>query len=120
MKLRNYVKLLPCDKDETILVNLLNKAIIKVPNKVISAISETGEITSSIRTTLDQMKHLGFLVEDSFDDHKDIQDQLRLLIHSKAIFSSYILLTYACNMKCVYCYEGSLTDNLGNMTFEVT
>lgn len=120
MKLRKYVKVLPCEKDETILVNLINKAIIKVPNKVISTISETGETTPSIRTILDQMNHLGFLVEDSFDDHKDIQNQLRSLICSSAIFSSYILLTYACNMNCVYCYEGSLTNNLGNMTFEVT
>lgn len=120
MKLRKYVKILPCENDETILVNLINKAIIKVPTKVISSISEKGDTTSSIQNILEQMNNLGFLVEDSFDDHKDIQNQLRSLIYSSAVLSSYILLTYACNMKCVYCYEGSLTDNLGNMTFNVT
>ena len=120
MKLRKYVKVLQCENNETILVNLLNKAIIKVPSGIVSAILGTGETTSSTLMAFDQLRHLGFLVDDSFDDHEDIRDQLRSLIHSKAIFSSYILLTYACNMKCVYCYEGGLTDDSKIMTFDVT
>lgn len=57
---------------------------------------------------LENLKDLGFVVEDSFDEFEEIQSISRNNTLNSTMKKYRILTTTGCNAKCFYCYEKGL------------
>ena len=66
------------------------------------------------KADLERMYHMGFLVRDEEEEQAKLKEFLRQLKYGydRALFAVTILTTYACNLKCVYCFEESSRENV--------
>lgn len=68
---------------------------------------------------LKNLKYCGFLVEDNFDEKKDIKMRMLNSKFDTSVLSLTITPTMACNFRCVYCFESGHYSN-GSMTEDVS
>lgn len=68
---------------------------------------------------LRDLKYCGFLVEDDFDEKKDIKMRMLSSKFDTSVLSLTITPTMACNFRCIYCFESGHYNN-GNMTDSVS
>lgn len=78
-------------------------------------IAEKKEITDS--KFFKDLKYCGFLVEDNFDEKKEIKMRLLNSRYDTSVLSLTITPTMACNFRCTYCFESGHYCN-GVMTEE--
>ncbi|BAL80234.1 radical SAM protein [Caldisericum exile] len=93
-ELPNYVHLFQ-DGDNVIIFDLLRQGVFE--------------------TNIRQVNNFGLLkkygvIPDELNSYEDnfLKLWARSICYNTNIFSSYILLTYNCNMKCLYCYERNI------------
>lgn len=73
-------------------------------NKMFMEFIENGtDITD--KDFLIKLKYCGYLVEDGFDEKKDIYINLLSSRYETSVLSLTITPTMACNFRCVYCFE---------------
>lgn len=60
---------------------------------------------------LSQLKELGIMVNDTTDEEKELEYWFQKFKFDTSILSITLLLTYDCNMKCVYCLEEGVIRN---------
>lgn len=104
-----YVKL--SDSDEYLLVHGYTGAIDLVKNSVVGFLKYfDGKNYNGVNpATVELLKKRGYLTEKSFDDEKARVKELAELIQQKSKGASfYFIITYDCNLRCVYCYEKNL------------
>lgn len=53
----------------------------------------------------EDLKYCGFLIEDDFDEKKDIKIRMLSSRYDTSVLSLTITPTMACNFRCVYCFE---------------
>lgn len=103
-----YVKVFKVGKKVTI-VDLLRQAVFECP---------LDEFEAHANTDLLRKKGI-FSKTSNTNEEEFLKSWARSLCYSHDMFSSYILLTYHCNMKCLYCYEGELHSLAGNMDLQM-
>jgi uncharacterized protein len=57
---------------------------------------------------LNQLKDLGIMVEDEVDEDRELQYWFQRFQYNSSILSITILTTYACNLRCTYCFQEGL------------
>ncbi|MCK4528913.1 radical SAM protein [candidate division WOR-3 bacterium] len=102
-------------EDEYILYNTLTGAEFEVGQEARIAIENHIERLDE-EAALD-LKQEGILVEDNIDERKifSVYQNREKYGREKGLFNIYT--TYACNMRCTYCYEDFLTQTLENRIF---
>ena len=71
---------------------------------------ETG-IEISDEKFLEELKYCGFLIEDDFDEKKDIKIRMLNSRYDTSVLSLTITPTMACNFRCTYCFESGDYSN---------
>ena len=107
MKTSKYNICLPI-KDKHIIFNGVTKRFFIVSNQnkeaFLQILSDPDEYTDSYGPFLQRMKDEGFIVDNSTDEIKIIQQQYEHLKKSDT-YKLMILPTYACNVNCWYCTQ---------------
>ncbi|MGC1121532.1 MAG: radical SAM protein [Candidatus Methanofastidiosia archaeon] len=92
-------------EDTYILFNTLRGTIYVVDDDV-KRVLETGDIEALGEDYRDAFKNNGIIVEDNLNE----QDMYSLLYsgskYNTVSTSLHVITTYACNLACIYCYEG--------------
>ena len=61
------------------------------------------------RTYLKELLELGFLVNDDVDEDLELEYWFQRLKFDSSILDITVLTTYACNLRCTYCYEDGIS-----------
>lgn len=107
MKFSRYnLEVYDAKKKKTILFNTLSGHSFYITDKTCDSI-RSHNIDSLDNETLRAFQEYGIVIDDAVDERRLIS-----YFHNKAKFStdalsSTVLLTWACNFACVYCYEGA-------------
>ena len=93
------------DTGKIILFNTLQGNCVEIEDDL-KDIIEAGEPAQLTAETLKMFEQLGIVVDDNVDENRIFS-----YFHDREKFSSdtlnsTVLLTWACNLKCVYCFEG--------------
>jgi len=117
MKYSKFNLLIPYNKEENILFNTLSGNSFLVDDKTMGKMKENdmSEIDEELKKEMIEKK---LIVPDEIDENRYFD-----FYHNKAKYGnnnlSYtILLTWACNLRCVYCYEGAGEAKSNSMTIE--
>lgn len=117
MKFSSYNLLVPNSHDNNhYLFNTLNGNCVEIDANTSNAIRR-NDISQLSNDVQDLFIKLGILIQDFVDEHKIISyfhDQGKF---ASNFFSSTVLLTWACNLKCVYCFENT-GEHITNMNIE--
>lgn len=84
-------------------------------------IIETKSIESLSKHDIEMYKNTGVLIEDGFDEHRYYSYIYNRDKFNSKVLSLTILLTNACNLRCVYCFQGAGekdSSSLNNTTRE--
>lgn len=96
--------------DETtgriVLFNTLTGHSFFVTQDIVDAI-RCNNISVLDKATLNLFKRCGIVVEDSVDEKRYVAYYHNKVKFASDSLSSTVLLTWACNFSCVYCYEGA-------------
>ena len=117
MKYSKFNLIVPDEKTgKIILFNTLQGHCLEIDSDTKKMV-ENREIENLESGVLQLFLHHGIIIKDEIDENKIFD-----YFHSQEKFStnsinSTVLLTWACNLKCVYCFEGS-KENANNMTME--
>jgi len=110
-------------ENECLLYNTRTQGMVKINQELRDDIDRFGDKRSIIkeenRLNINQLHQMGILAESEEEDVERLRDflqQLKYGVHNN-IFAVTFLTTYACNLKCVYCFEENSRDNV-KMTFE--
>lgn len=114
MKTSVYNLVVPCKKGFAVF-NTLNGSILFVDEEM-KTILQQGDFGKLKKEDIETLKRLGFLIDDDLDEKRVLSFRLKSLIYSPRKASFSVLPTYACNLACPYCYEGSGTINRGTMS----
>lgn len=109
MKFSRYnLEVFDPDAKKTILFNTLSGHSFYITDEVCESIrsQDVGQLDDE---TLQAFQKCGIVVDDTVDERRIVS-----YFHGKAKFSadavsSTVLLTWACNFACIYCYEGAGT-----------
>lgn len=115
MKPSIYNIFFPTKERGYILYNTLTGAEFEIDQKARTAIEK--DIETIDRAIGLELKHESVLVEDNIDERRIflVHQNREKYSKEKGLFNIYT--TYACNMRCSYCYEDFLTKTLGSHTF---
>lgn len=106
MKFSKFNLIVPDEKTgQVILFNTLQGSCIEI-DEATKNIIHSGKIENIEKETVDLFVKHGVIVNDNIDE-----DRVFSYFHDKEKFSnntinSTVLLTWACNLKCIYCFEG--------------
>jgi len=117
-KFNIWVKDYP-NKGEYLLFNTRTQALLKINEELKEALDKlTGHrspVTGhKLEENLKALKANGIMVEDRKEDEAKLKDFFRQLKYESDTlpFEATILTTYACNFRCVYCFEESVKDDV--------
>ncbi len=107
-------------KGEHLLFNTRTQALIKVNQELKTELDsltlhrDTRSQGHKVTKNLQALKANGVIVEDENEDAAKLKDFFRQLkSKSDALpFEATILTTYACNFRCVYCFEEAVKDDV--------
>lgn len=120
MKFSRYNLILKADeKDEYILFNTLTGNCFKIDADS-KNILEENRIDSLDEERLKIYKEKKIVLDENVDEIKWIDYFHNKHKFSSKTFSITVLLTWACNLKCVYCYEGAGEVKSTNMDDDTT
>ena len=117
MKSSAYNMFVPCKKGYAAF-NTLTGSVLFVDAEM-KEILETGQFESLDKNHLEALKQVGFIIDYNLDEKQVLSYKLKSLIYSQQNASFSVLPTYACNLACPYCYEGSGELRKGTMTEEM-
>lgn len=103
--------------DEHLLYNTRTQALVKIPTGVKSVV-EQGDQQDSVtaaryKEDLDILYRMGLIVNNLEEDVQKIKAHMQQIKSSvdRKSFPVTLLTTYACNLKCSYCFEESSRTN---------
>jgi uncharacterized protein len=118
MKPSAYNMVIPCKKGFAAF-NTLTGSLLFIDEEM-KDILEKGHFESLQTKDLDILNREGFVIDDDLDEKQLLSFKVKRLIYSSRIASFSVLPTYACNLACPYCYEGSGEIRRDTMTEEMT
>ena len=95
--------------DRTVIVNTLSGAIDVIDNKYMPLLREPSRITSNI-DIYEPLVERGYLFPSLAAENAEVQSLLKGYTGYGRPTMFVICPTYACNLRCVYCFEGTLTQ----------
>jgi len=117
-KFNLWVKDYP-NKNEYLLFNTRTQALIKINQELKETLDDLPDSklktqNSKLKQNLEALKESGIIVEDEKEDDAKLKDFFRQLKYDSSAlpFEVTILTTYACNFRCVYCFEESVKDDV--------
>ncbi|MDE6748676.1 MAG: Cys-every-fifth radical SAM/SPASM peptide maturase CefB [Lachnospiraceae bacterium] len=114
MKLSNFNLIVPLG-EKRILFNTLSGHCVEIEEEVANLISSNKIDLLSPQLVRDFV-NLGIIVEEAYNETSVIKYYHDKEKYSSNMLLSTVLLTWGCNLKCVYCFEGS-DHNFHNMNF---
>lgn len=117
MKPSKYNLYIPLEnqKEKYILFNTLYGSTFTI-NKNTKNILENNQLKLLSMDEREEFEAKKILVENNVDELKYIEYMLNQTKFSRASLNLTVLLTWACNLKCVYCYQGAGEIKKGTMT----
>jgi len=76
--------------------------------KVMERAEERHPLNGEEIRHLDQLRELGIMVDDEVDEDQELQYWFQKFRYDPSILSITVLTTYACNLKCIYCFQDGL------------
>ena len=95
--LRNVVRKIPFDQNQTILFNTMNNATSLIDNKELDSLQATNTIDSGLRDDLEE----GDFLDSSPIRFSDLANDPE----SDSVFTVEVNMTEGCNLTCSYCYQ---------------
>ncbi len=99
------------DKGEFLVFNTFNDSRVIINEELKKAMDRAGErspLNEDEINHLNQLRDLGIMVDDEVDEDRDLQYWFHKFRYDPSILSVTILTTYACNLKCSYCFQEGL------------
>src|SRR6185503_2608621 len=104
-------------KDEFLAYSTRTQALVKIDRHLKETIDHLNGHFSLLDTAVQQnirtLHQMGILVENEEEEQRKLKehlDQIKFGVHRKMLPIT-ILTTYACNLKCVYCFQESSRTN---------
>lgn len=94
------------DTDDFVLFNTLSGESFIISSDVEEKI-KNNDLEGWDEEVYDMFKKHRIIVEDSFDELRLYEYQLQKTKFTSDTLTSTVLLTWACNLKCIYCFEGA-------------
>lgn len=79
---------------------------------------ENGVIDFLSNEEKNEYEGAGILLKDEIDENRIFSYHYNKQKYNNEVLSLTVLLTYDCNLRCVYCYEGAGEANKGSLTNE--
>jgi uncharacterized protein len=76
--------------------------------KVMERVDGNGSLKRDEIDYLNQLRELGIMVDDEVDEDREIRYWFQRFKYDSSILSITILTTYACNLRCTYCFQEGL------------
>lgn len=116
MKFSKYNLFIPLNEGN-VLVNTFTGATFRVSDDI-KAIIEEGLPEKLEEQVYNEYCATGVLIEDNIDEKRILEYLYQKEKFSNQVLNLTILLTYNCNLRCIYCYEGAGEVNKGSLTEE--
>ncbi len=107
----------PTDQDHLI-YNIRTQGMVKINHELRKIIENSEKILPTLRERhskdLTALHKMGMIVKNEKEDHQNLKFFLNQLKHESKTdsFAVTILTTYACNLKCTYCFEETSRANV--------
>lgn len=99
--------------NETLIFNSFSDSRVIVDEELLNIIKNCEQLTDKSRMSqLLELKELGILTESKMNEDKEIEYWFQKMKFDSSILSATILTTFACNMKCIYCFEQGVGSNI--------
>ena len=109
-KFNIYIK---CPDNETLIFNSFSDSRVLVNEELLNIIKNCEQLADKSRISqLLELKELGILTESKMNEDKEIEYWFQKMKFDSSILSATILTTFACNMKCIYCFEQGVDSNI--------
>jgi len=99
------------DKGEFLVFNTFTDSRVVI-NEELKKAMERAEEKSPVNGDeidyLNQLRELGIMVDDEVDEDRELQEWFQRFRYDSSILSITILTTYACNLRCTYCFQEGL------------
>lgn len=116
MKFSNYNIFIENEnKDKNLLINTLSGNAFKIDSNLKSDI-KNNNIDNINEKQLDIFRTHGIIIDKHIDEKKYIEYLYNKEKYSDYVLSLTVLLTYNCNLRCIYCYEGAGESKKGTLT----
>lgn len=117
MKYSRYNLVIPY-KEKFVLFNTLYGHTFFIDKGVRDAISE-GDLESIYPELKQQFIQKKIIIEDDVQEEKIIDYFHNKTKYGNSSLTYTILLTWACNLKCIYCYEGAGSEKSYSMNMDI-
>ncbi len=116
-----YTLLIPLDNNNAILYNTLSGAVDRINSSIQSAwkSDDLTSLPSKFKSLLVKRGHAFLLESNEKQVFAQLTDTLES-IERNASTNFVVIPSYSCNLACVYCYEGGLTNSASLMSVEQT
>lgn len=108
MRANRYLYIVPLDADCSVIFNGLNKQFIKVDKDKIDSFVQILQspvlFADSHKSIITYLRSMGFIVDDAYDELRELKDARNRFIHSKE-YKTTIVPTFECNYNCWYCIQ---------------
>ncbi len=120
LRVSSYVISIPLEgtNDQYMLIHGYTGAIDIATKELVSALQENREFTEDNspfgREMLDSLRQRGYITDKSEEDEYAYTAHMADVLHRmrKALYKTFTwLITYNCNFRCPYCYEGDMSGN---------
>lgn len=99
--------------NETLIFNSFSDSRVIVDEELLNIIKNCEQLTDKSRMSqLLELKELGILTESKMNEDKEIEYWFQKMKFDSSVLSATILTTFACNMKCIYCFEQGVDSNI--------
>ncbi len=116
MKTSKFNIVIPMDtEDDYLIYNTLaqSHAVVDEEAKLLlERLEESGELYGESKEVIDELKRLEIVVDAGIDEDMELEYRFQKNKFDTSELSVYILTTYACNLKCVYCAQGGLESSV--------
>jgi uncharacterized protein len=108
----------PNENSQNILYNTFS-GFINLVNDKTKEIIKNQEYEKLSKQEYEDLKNKKFIIEDNIDELRILEYNFNKSKFATDDLSITLILTLACNLKCVYCYEGAGIKNSDYMTKEI-
>lgn len=115
MKPSNFNIFIPLQDKKKLIFNTFSDSRVIGDSDVIEAIETCTQphlLSKKQKEQLQQLKELGIVIDDNVDEEREIEYWFQGFKFDSSTINTTILTTFACNMKCVYCFEQGVNSNL--------
>jgi uncharacterized protein len=115
VKFSKYNLIIDSAGEEKYIFNTLTGCVYSLTPLESQAI-KIGDLNFLDKHTYDSFISSGILIEDDYEENRIIDYYYHASKYDATKLTATVLLTWACNYRCVYCYEGAGEDRSDTMT----